>query len=59
MDEGEKEEVFKSSKKKMRLSDVKERLGGGLEEVIRRLLSEELGGDKKRNKGSRGLERGV
>lgn len=27
MDEGEKEEVFKSSKKKMRLSDVEERLG--------------------------------
>lgn len=59
MDEGEKEEVFKSSKKKMRLSDVEERLGGGLEEVIRRLLREELGGHQKRNKGSRGLERGV
>lgn len=59
MDEGEKEEVFKNSKKKMRLSDVEERLGGGLEEEIRRLLREELGGDQKRNKGSRGLERAV
>lgn len=43
----------------MRLPDVKERLGGELEEVISRLLREELGGrDQIRNKGSRGLERG-
>lgn len=43
----------------MRLPDVEERLGEGLEEVISRLLREELGGDQKRNKGSRGLEREV